>query len=135
MANVAETIYRLSEFIQMTIRIRPNVDSYNIYQSNFNIGPWVFLLNVVNEQSTEPRFKGRTVFQFNPDVIGWSNDATNYISIAPVVGGVEGPLEGPVVVYPLHFEHAKSVDRTSIFVYDDAAKRYVPATTAMAAFQ
>ena len=133
--NVAETIYRLSEFIQMTIKVRPNVDSFNIYQSNNIGGPWVFLLNVINLSSTENRFKGRTVFQFNPQTIGWSNDVSNYIAINPVVGGVEGLQEGPVTIYPLHFEHAKSVDRTSLFIYDEPSKRYVPATTNMAAFQ
>lgn len=133
--NVAETIYRLSEFIQMTIRVRQNVDSFNVYQSNNIVGPWVFLVNVINVSSVEKRFKGRAVFQFNPQTIGWNNDTSNYITINPVVGGVEGAQEGPVTVYPLHFEHAKSVDRTSLFVYDNLSKRYVPATTSMTAFQ
>lgn len=133
--NVAETIYRLSEFIQMTIKVRPNVDSFNIYQSNNVGGPWTFLLNVANLPSTEKRFKGRTVFQFNPQTIGWNNTVNNFIAINSVVGGVEGAQEGPVTIYPLHFEHAKSIDRTSIFVYDNAADRYVPATTDMSAFQ
>ena len=135
MANVAETIYRLSEFVLMTIRIRSLVDSYNIYQSNSNIGPWIFLLNVPNIPSSEIRFKGRTVFSFNPLALTWSNEVSNFISIAPVTNNIEGAKEGPVTVYPLHYEHAKSVDRMSLFVYDNAGQRYVPATTAMAAFQ
>ena len=135
MDNVAETIYRLTEFIQMTIKVRTNVDSFNIYQSTNQLGPWVFLQNVVNLPSTERRFKGRTVFQFNPKSIGWAEDVSNYITVHPVVGGVEGPQEGPVTIYPLHFEHAKSVDRTSLFIYDKTFERYVPATTDMSAFQ
>ena len=135
MANVAETIYRLSEFVQMTIRIRTLVDSFNIYQSNNNVGPWIFLLNIPNIPSSEIRFKGRTVFSFNPLLLPWSNEVSNFISIAPVTNNIEGALEGPVTIYPLHYEHAKSVDRMSLFVYDNAGQRYVPATTAMAAFQ
>jgi hypothetical protein len=134
MNNVAETIYRLTEYIQMTIKLRSNVDSFNVYQSTNIAGPWTFLLNVENTQS-EKRFKGRTVFQFNPNLIGWSNDVSNYIVIHPVVGGVEGAQEGPVTIFPLHYEHAKSVDRTSIFVYDKGSERYVPATTDMTAFK
>lgn len=133
MLNVAETLYRLIEFVQMSIFVRTGVESFNIYQSTDDI-TYNLLINVPNQASEEPRFAGRVIFSFNPENLGWNNTTTNFIKIAAVASGVEGVLEGPVKVFPLHYEQAKTVDRNAIFVYDDVNQRWIPASTSMSAF-
>jgi hypothetical protein len=131
---VAEVLYRLVEYIQLSIWERVGVDSFNIYQSTIDVGPYTLFTSTPNEGSNEFRTKGRILVSFNPKDFSWDNEATNYIKIAPVTGGVEGPLEGPVKILPLHYEKAISVDRMAMFVYDDVNQRYIPASTSMTAF-
>jgi hypothetical protein len=136
MANVAETIYRLVSYVQMSIWIRFGVDSFNIYQAVSVSGPYTKFLEVRNIEDSEPRFAGRTVFSFNPSDLGWNNDQINYIRIAPVTGGIEGSQEGPVYIYPLHYDSARaSGNPSTMFVWSTSDKRWIPASTSMSAFQ
>ena len=134
--SVAEVIYRLVEFVQMTIQVRSNVDSFNIYHATSIGGPYTKFLEVPNVEHPENRFKGRTVFQFNPADLLWDNTQINYIKIAPVTNLVEGAQEGPVKVYPLHYDQSQATNnKTALFVYDETEAKWVPANTSMSAFQ
>lgn len=132
--SVAEVIYRLVEYVEMSIFVRSGVDSFNIYQSTVETGPYTLVKNVANVASTQPRYKNRVKFSFNPIDLGWNNQQKNYIKIAPVTNSVEGAQEGPVVVYPMHYQKLPA-DYIAIQVWDETESRYIPASTDMSAFK
>jgi len=126
-----ELIYRTPVFVQMTIKLRDNVDYFKIYQSTNNV-LYTYMMDVLNNTPNDlvnkRRFLGRCVFQFNPNDVAWNNDVTNYITFAPVVGGVEGAQEGPKIIPPLHADQHDlvSYNRVSLHAWNDVFKRYVP---------
>ena len=94
-----QVIYRLSSTIRLFINYRAGVDSFNIYYSSSALGLYALLRSVDNKASLIPATRGKIVFEFHTsNLLGWVNEATNYIKLAPVVGGVEGALEGPLEI-------------------------------------
>ena len=125
-----ELIYRTANFIQMTIKVRPSVDSFNVYESVDN-STYNLLLNVPNKAATDGenkrRFLGRAVFNFDPVEIGWENTAYNYIKIAPVTGGIEGSQEDAKVISPLGLDQSKMVaNKVSLHAWSDTLGEFVP---------
>lgn len=126
-----ELIYRTANFIQMTIKVRLSVDSFNVYQSVDNV-TYNLLLNVPNKAATDGenkrRFLGRAVFSFDPTLIlNWDNAAFNYIKIAPVVGGVEGTVEDAKAIPPVGLDQSKMVtNKVSLHAWNDSLGVFVP---------
>ena len=134
--NVAETLYRLPEYVQLSIFVRDGVDAFEIHHATVEVGPYTKFLTITNVGSQEPRFLGRVIFQFNPLDLGWDNTQINYIKIAPVVAGVPGALEGPTKIYPLHYDQTQATNnKSALFVFDETDQRWIPASTNMSAFQ
>ena len=124
-----QLIYRLRETVRLLVDYRIGVDSFNIYWSNASGGPYTLFNNFENVPIPQGSFKNRIPFEFNVGPLGlnWNNTITNYIKIAPVTGGVEGALEGPLIV-PAKFEKSKyAATKSSLVVgYYEAEERYVP---------
>lgn len=94
-----QVIYRLRTTIRLFIDYRIGVDSYNIYYSNIELGPYTLLGSVANIASLVPSTKGKIVFEFHTDgLVGWNDDTRNYLKLAQVIGGIEGILEGPLTI-------------------------------------
>ena len=125
-----ELIYRTTNFIQMTIKVRPNVDSFNVYQSTDNV-TYNLLVNVANKQAIDGenkrRFLGRCVFNFDPVVLTWDNTKFNYIKIAPVTGVIVGAQETEKVISPVGLDQSKMVtNKVSLHAWSDTLNEFVP---------
>jgi len=95
-----QVIYRLKTMVRLFIDSRTGVDSFNLYYSNVELGPYTLLDSVTNVPSKFPASRGKIIYEFHTDsLVGWDNETRNFIKLAPVVGGVEGAIEGPMTIF------------------------------------
>lgn len=97
-----QIIYRLKQVIRLFIDYRTGgVDSFNLYYSNTESGSYTLIGSVLNNPSIIPASRGKVVFEFITDgLTNWDNETRNYVKLAPVIDGVEGEQEGPLVILP-----------------------------------
>ena len=121
-----QIIYRLRTTVRLFIDYRTSVDSFNLYYSNVDIGPYTFLGNVLNFYSKQPAIKGKNVFEFHTDsLVGWNDDTKNYIKLAPVIGGIEGVLEGPLTI-PTRVESILPKEFAVIYGLNISSQKFIP---------
>jgi hypothetical protein len=121
-----QIIYRLRTTIRLFIDYRSGVDSFNLYYSNIDVGPYTLLGNVVNFYSKQPAIKGKNVFEFHTDaLVGWNDDTKNYIKLSPVVGGVIGVQEGPLTI-PTRVESIVPKEFAVIYGLNANSQKFIP---------
>jgi hypothetical protein len=121
-----QVIYRLRTTIRLFVDYRSGVDSFNFYYSNVEVGPYSSLGSVSNIASSVPSTKGKIVFEFHTDgLVGWNDDTRNYIKLAPVVGGVEGIIEGPLMI-PTRTESIIPKEFSVIYGLNKDSQKFIP---------
>lgn len=107
MLKKIQVIYRLDSRVVLMWSRRPNQDSdtnpshFNVYFSNLVAGPFVKIAEVDNISPDAPAYLGKVVYNLIPTSIpGWDNATTNYIRLAPVIGGVEQAQEDYIAIPP-----------------------------------
>ena len=121
-----QTIYRLRTTVRLLIDYRTGVDSFNLYYSHTNIGAYIALGSVKNIASKVPATKGKILFEFHTDsLVTWDNDTINYIKLAPVVGGAEGALEGPLII-PTRVESILPKEFAVIYGLNINSQKFIP---------
>jgi hypothetical protein len=121
-----QIIYRLRTTIRLFIDSRTSVDSFNIYFCNTPSGSYTLLGSVLNIASEVPATRGKIVFEFHTDsLVGWNDDTSNYLKLAPVVGGVEGVLEGPLEI-PTRVENITPKDFSVMYGLNRDSQKFVP---------
>jgi hypothetical protein len=93
---------RYRDAVRLLITQRAGIDSFNIYGATSSGGIYVLLGNVNNTGSMDPQIRGKTIFGFTPSAFSWDNDTTNFVKVAPVIGIIEGVLEGPMTIPSVH---------------------------------
>lgn len=123
----AQLIYRLKETIRLFIDYRTSVDSFNFYFSSSPSGPFTTLLGSVdNVPSKTPATRGKVIFEFNTEsVVGWDDNVTNYIELAPVTGGSEGALEGPMTI-PTRKETIGPKEYSVMYGFNKTLQKFIP---------
>jgi len=121
-----QVIYRLVSTIRLFVDYRTSVDSFNVYYSGVEVGPYTFLKNVLNAPSKVSASKGKIIFEFHTDaLVGWNNNERNYIKLSEVIGGVEGVLEGPLVILP-RLENITPKEYTVIMGLNKDLQKFIP---------
>jgi hypothetical protein len=121
-----QVIYRLRTTIRLLIDYRASVDSFNFYYSNVELGPYTLIDSVSNIASLVPSTKGKIVFEFHTDsLVGWDNETRNYIKLAPVTGGIEGVLEGPLMI-PTRTESIIPKEFSVVYGLNKDLQKFIP---------
>jgi hypothetical protein len=121
-----QVIYRLRTTIRLFVDYRQGVDSFNFYYSNVEVGPYSSLGSVSNIASLVPSTKGKVVFEFHTDsLVGWNDDTRNYIKLASVVSGVEGVVEGPLMI-PTRTESIIPKEFSVIYGLNKDSQKFIP---------
>lgn len=121
-----QIIYRLKSTIRLLIDFRAGVDSFNLYYSNTSVGPYTLISSVENVASKVPATRGKIVFEFHADLLAtWNEDTENYLKLAPVVGGVEGALEGPLTI-PTRLENIIPKEFSVMFGLNKDSQKFIP---------
>lgn len=126
-----QLIYRLRNAVRLLIDYRDDgTDSFNFYWSDTELGVYtLFSEDLINRPSKFPAIKGKILFEFYPSLItnptNWDNDQTNYIKIAPVVGGVVGAQEGPMAI-PTREEMIVQKDQVVAFGFNKTTNKFIP---------
>jgi len=121
-----QLIYRLKSTIRLFIDFRVGVDSFNMYYSNVEIGPYTLIRSVANVASKVPSTRGKIVFEFHADsLVGWNESTENYIKLAPVVGGFEGALEGPLAI-PTRLENIIPKEFSVMYGLNKDSQKFIP---------
>ena len=116
-------ITRHRDAIRILIDYRTGIDSFNLYWSTNFAGPFVLFGSVANTYALESQIRGKIFYGFIPSTIGWNNDNTNYLKLTPVIGGIEGAFEGPMIVPPVR-DHI--VDKSvNILGFDSVENRFI----------
>lgn len=137
MLNKIQVIYRLEERVVIAWSVRPNVESdtapesYNIYWSAASVGPFVKIGSVDNKQGESRSYHRKVVFALiTKQIPGWVNAASNYIRLAPVVGGVEQAQEDITVVAPYSIHGLRLTRQTTQPViavgFNEDENRFIP---------
>jgi hypothetical protein len=121
-----QVIYRLRTTIRLFVDYRTGVDFFNLYYSNVEAGPYSSLGSVKNVPSESPATRGKIVFEFHTDsLVGWDDDSRNYIKLAPVVGGVESGLEGPLMI-PTRTENIVPKEYSVMYGLNKDSQKFIP---------
>lgn len=121
-----QLIYRLRSTIRLLVSYRTGVDSFNFYYSNIEVGPYVLLGSVLNIASLIPSTRGKIVFEFHTDsLVGWDDQTRNYLKLAPVIGGVEGVQEGPMMI-PTRVESIIPKEFSVIYGLNKDSQKFIP---------
>jgi len=121
-----ELIYRLLNTVRLLITYRAGVDAYRFYHATALGGPYVQIVpDVLNLSSILPPTRGKIVFEFYPSALTWDNTVKHFLKMAPIVGGVPQPLEGPLVV-PVRYEYSKNPKDMVAFGFNKAEQRFIP---------
>lgn len=125
-----QLIYRLRDTIRLLIDYRgtPVIpDTFNFYWSSTSGGVYVlFASGIKNEPSKNPAIRGKISFDFlSSTIVGWDNFKTNYIKMTSVTVGVEGVLEGPMII-PSREEMITFADKQLIFGYNRDSDKFLP---------
>jgi len=127
-----QLIYRLSNTVRLLINHSDysNVDSFNFYWDSAESGTFTnsFVEGILNVPSNKSAIRGKIMIDVIPDpnVSGWDNNITNWLKMAPVVGGVEGAKVGPIKI-PTREQIIPHADKVIIYGYDEDNNRYIPA--------
>ncbi|MDD5650244.1 MAG: hypothetical protein PHF86_07510 [Candidatus Nanoarchaeia archaeon] len=121
-----QIIYRLKQVVRLFIDPREDVDSFNLYYSDTESGTYYDLGVISNKSSDVPATRGKIVFEFNTEILEhWSDSSRNYIKLAPVEGGVEGTLEGPLII-PTRIESIHPKEFSVMYGYNRDGDRFLP---------
>jgi hypothetical protein len=114
---------RYRDVVQLLITYQAGVQSFNIYGSTSSTGPFTLIGNVANSGSLEPQFRGKILYSFTPSLLGWNNDATNFIEVSTITGGIESVLLGPMTIPAAHdMVLDKSIN---VLGYNSSQDRYI----------
>jgi len=121
-----QLIYRLQTTIRLFIDYRTGVDSFNVYYANLSVGPYTLIKSISNAPSKQPATRGKIVFEFQTSsLINWNNETKNYLKVAPVIGGVEQALEGPLEI-PTRIETIRPKEFSVIYGFNQDSQRFIP---------
>ena len=140
-SNKIQVVYRLSNRVTLMWPVRPNVSteqqpsSYNLYWDASASGSFIKKLASVSNVSQDAfglrSYHGKVVVNIIPSQIpGWNNDATNYIRLKAVVGGVEQSFESVVAIPPYTVNGMRlrypEISTTAIIGYNANEQRFIP---------
>ena len=121
-----QLIYRLRQTVRLFIDHRVSVDSFNLYYSNAEGGPYTLIGSTLNIPSNAPATRGKVVYEFNTEtLVTWDDDERNYIKLAPVVGGDEGAQEGPLTI-PTRVETIGPKEFSVMYGFNRDSQRFIP---------
>jgi len=121
-----QLIYRLQTTIRLFIDYRTGVSSFNVYYANLSVGPYALISSIENVASRQPATRGKIVFEFQTStLVNWNDETKNYIKVAPVVGGVEQPLEGPLEI-PTRIETIRPKEFSVIYGFNKDSQKFIP---------
>lgn len=122
-----QIIYRLRQIVRLFIDYRDSVDSFNLYFSDSESGPFTSLLSSVpNIASTLPSTRGKVVFEFSTEsLISWNDNVTNYVTLSPVVSGIEGIQEGPMTI-PTRIESLTPKEYSVMYGFNKDSQKFIP---------
>jgi hypothetical protein len=112
---------RFQNEVRFLITPRVGVDSFSFSQSTTSGGAYADFASIINVPNLTFPYKGKILLQFNCS--SWDNTVVNYVKVTPVVGGVPGASEGPLVVPPIR---DIIVDKSvNIIGYNADEKRFI----------
>ncbi|MDD5650059.1 MAG: hypothetical protein PHF86_06550 [Candidatus Nanoarchaeia archaeon] len=121
-----QIIYRLRQLIRLFVDYRAGVDSFNFYYSDAPSGVYTLFGSAVNQPSNAPATRGKIVFEFSTEtLVNWDDNARNYIELAPVTGGTEGAMEGPLTI-PTRVETIIPKEFSVVYGFNKDTQRFIP---------
>lgn len=140
-SNKIQVVYRLPNRVTLMWPVRPNEStvqapsSYNVYWDTASGGTFVNLLtNVTNAYQNNfgsRTYHNKVVVNLVPSQIpGWVNDATNYVRLKAIVGGVEQAFEGVIAIPPYTTNGMRlqypELRTAAIVGYNTGEQRFIP---------
>jgi len=139
MNNKVQVIYRLEDLVVLIWPVRPNIsetmepESYNVYWNTSETSPPAYILvdSVENKSHSSRSYLNKVVFNLIPSTIGdWNNSNVNWISLRPVVGGVEQAFEAAVPIHPYSINGMRiskvSTEKTVAVGYNSDNDQLIP---------